>query len=218
MENRPTEKIRTDQPFVLHFNGSVIYDGRAESTLTDGDYILLRKGDGTFTIIGATNVPPLNYQRPRSILRKEDNNLISTSKDGETVKVKINKTHHYYEIHPWSDNKIIINKTEDDLRRHIIAKIEDLIGEPITKIHIEFKTPYGPVDLIAEGSEELYHVIEIKRGKATISACTQVERYLKYFKETDRKTRGWVMSPTITKGAKEYCRKNYLTWALVKHH
>lgn len=218
MEDQPTKKIRVDQPFALHFNGSVTYDGRAESTLTDGDYLIIRKGDGTFQILGATNIPALNYQRPKAILKKEDNVLISTSKDGEVVRVKINKTHHYHEIHPWSDNKVRISKTENDLREQIKTKIEDLIGEPITRTHTEFKTPYGPVDLIAEGLEELYHVIEIKRGKATIAACTQVERYLKYFKETDRKTRGWIMSPAITEGAKEYCQKNHLSWALVRHH
>jgi RecB family endonuclease NucS len=66
-------------------------------------------------------------------------------------------------------------------------QILDVVEKTIQTIE-EYETPYGPVDIVAI-TKETHHIIEIKRAKAQISACTQLLRYLEYFHEKQIKTK-----------------------------
>lgn len=206
--------IRIDRPFILYAYCSIRYSGRAKSDLVPGNYLIIRKGDGALMIHGADKMVPLNYQPPGAVMIRKGNKLISKRKD-ETIEITIRLILHLAELHLWSSNKIKISMTEDDLRNEIVKRIEKLVGEPITETIKEFITPYGNVDLLAVGSR--YHVIEIKRGKANMASCTQLMRYLAYFKEIKQETTGWIMSPAITAGAFDLLQKNDLRWAQVHH-
>lgn len=210
------QNIRVDRAFILFARCSIRYEGRASSTCVSGDYAIMRKGDGTFLVHGGAKFNPLNYQGPGAILKREQNTLISTRKK-EILTVIIDKIHQYEELENWSYNKIDIFKTESDLVRSISNNITQILDVArLDELHTEFPTPNGPIDLIGvEGN--LYHVIEVKRGKASLQACAQLERYLKYFQEIKQPARGYIMSPEISKGAAAYCAKNGLTWMKVTH-
>lgn len=72
--------IDTDKPFALYAECSIIYDGRAYSTLANGRYLIIYKQDGSLLIHGGDLCKPRNYQGPGSILSYIDSKLISTNK------------------------------------------------------------------------------------------------------------------------------------------
>jgi endonuclease len=207
--------IRVSKPFILLANCEVYYDGRAKSSLVPGDYLIIRKGDGTLLIHGGSKFNPLNYQPSGAILRKEGNKLISTRKR-ETITIIIHSIMWYREPVEWSENKIEISRTEYDLKLQIIRDIKELTGDrTIKEVTPEFKTPYGPIDVVAITETNLFHIIEVKRGKSTLSSCAQLERYLNYFKEINTPTKGWLMSPDISKGAVQYAANRSIEWRKV---
>lgn len=208
--------IRIDRPFILYARCSIDYDGRARSTLKTGNYLIIRKGDGALIIHGATKMVPLNYQPPGAVMRISEGNLISTRKQ-ETIKVNIETILSFIEINDWANNSIDITKTENDLRNRIIDHLDDLVEDKISEAISEFHTPYGPVDILAVGTHN-YHVIEIKRSKAAVSACTQLLRYLDYFNAINQPSIGWIMAPNISKGAAALAQEKNLRYKQVTHH
>jgi RecB family endonuclease NucS len=209
------ESIRVDRQFSLFARCTVDYHGRARSSLGLGNYLIIRKGDGSLMIHGASKLRPLNYQPSGAVLTNDGNRLISKTKN-ETIIIIIDQIINYYEYNGWTDNKIDICMTENDLREQIIQNINNIIGENITEITKEFITPYGPVDILAVGSK--YHVIEVKRGKSSIQSCIQLLRYLDYFKEINQPATGWLMSPKITDNAKAYLKKRDCKWVSIQHN
>lgn len=147
-------------------------------------------------------------------MRKEGNKLISTRKN-ETIEITIDLIISFIEVNNWSDFSIDISKTENDLSNHIVEHISDLVGDEIIEVTREFKTPFGNVDILAVG--RYYHVIEVKRGKASISACSQLLRYYNYFKELEYQAMGWLMCPALSSGAVQMLQKHGLHWKQVEH-
>jgi len=197
----------------MHCRCIVIYEGRAKSYLKEGDYIIIKKPDGTILIHGASKQTPLNFQCAGANISINKNELISERRR-EKLTIKIIKIHHYYLINEWSNNEIEIRMTENDLRNHIKENLEELLKEKIIKIEEEYPTKFGPIDLLAIDVNNVYHVIEIKRKKASISACSQVDRYLSCINENKK---GWIMSPSISKNALNYLNEKNINWLEVTH-
>lgn len=210
------QRIRTEQAFTLFANCTVSYSGRAESILDPGNYLILHKSDGTLLIHGGTLCTPRNYQGPGSILDIEGDKLISKRK-GETITIQIHKIIQYNELANWSTKRIQITKTEKDLRDWIVKNLFALTNIIMAETHIEFHTPVGPVDILAIDHDQVYHVIEVKRGKANISACSQLDRYTNYFVGIKKNVMGYIASPALSKGAQIYLKDNGLMWLEAQH-
>jgi len=208
--------INLNKPFFLYTICQIQYKGRAKSTLELGKYVILHKSDGSIAVHGASLLKPLNFQPPGAKLTLIDNKLIST-RGKETLYIEIIDILHYHEILNWSDNKINITMTEKDLRNKIISNLNEILKINAIKIIIEYQTDYGSVDLVIISDDEIYHVIEIKRGKANISGCTQLARYLHFFNEKGIKTIGYIMSPLISENALKYSQKLNIKWIQVSH-
>jgi RecB family endonuclease NucS len=209
-------KIRVEQSFVLYARCSVEYDGRAKSTLIPGNYLITHKNDGTLRIDGGALCTPLNYQPPGAILQKHGNTLTSLRK-GEKIAIEIEKIHSYKELKDWSTNKIDIVKTEKLLRDHIFDNIEEIVGISPVEIFREFKTPVGDIDILAIDAHDTYHVIEVKRGKASLATCSQLERYCNYFIGIMKNVRDYIASPDISANALNYVEENFQTYLKVQH-
>ena len=209
-----------DKPFFLYALCSVTYTGRAKSILEKGKYVIIRKADGTILIHSSKSCKPLNYQPPGSIITIEDNKLIFTRKK-EIIEIIIYEKIMYFEINDWSDNQISITMTEADLKRWVIRNIGALLNltqaqQPI-EILDEFLTDVGPVDVLVIDNNGYHYVVELKRDKAVIAACSQLRRYVDYFRGIGKHTNGYLMSPAISKGADRYLKSNGLTWMKVNH-
>jgi hypothetical protein len=122
--------IDVSNPFAATIYGYVIYDGRAFSTLEHGDYLVIRKADGSFQIHGASAVKPLNYQRPKSRIathpmnpNNPDSGFVIECRNGsETISVYVEKLISFMDLQ-LSDNKPLIERTEKHLTEQIFKDI-----------------------------------------------------------------------------------------------
>lgn len=198
--------------FVLFAECSIKYNGRAESTLRRGNYLIIKKIDGSIIVHGATLYKHLNYQSAGAKIDIQRNIILSTRKK-ERLEIKVYQVHQYFIPEDWSDNKITIRYTEAELKDYIANNLETIIGKKIKSFQQEYPTIAGPVDIVAIDIDDETHIIEVKRGKATLSACSQLERYTKSVKA--QKKHPWIMSPEATAGCLDYCQEHFLRWKQV---
>ena len=208
--------IRVEQSFILYANCEVYYDGRAKSHLDKGNYLITHKNDGTLRIDGGSLCTPLNYQPPGAVLYKQGNRLLSNRKD-EKILIKVFDIHYYQELKEWSTNKIEITKTEAQLRDKLMENIEEVLGVKAKEIFKEFKTPVGLVDLLVIDEFDTYHVVEVKRGKANLATCSQLERYGYYFISIMKNVRDYIASPDISDNALRFSKENFQSYLKVEH-
>jgi len=208
--------IRVEQSFVLYANCRVDYNGRAKSFLEDGNFLIMHKSDGTLLIHGGTLCTPRNYQPPGAILKIDGGKLVSDRKD-EKIVITINERLDYRELKEWATHKIDICKTEDDLRCYIADNAASLLGVTPKEIHKEFRTPVGPVDLLVIDDRDTYHVIEVKRGSASLQSVSQLTRYSDYFIDVEKNVCDYVASPKISKNALRLMGEQNQVWLQVDH-
>jgi hypothetical protein len=197
--------------FVLLANCNVLYDGRAYSTLQDGNYLIIRKKDGTLIIHGAELQKELNYQPPGAQLIIDGSRMISKTKK-ETIIIDFNEVMAQINLDDLSSHRPIIQKTEEQLCKQIENKISTLLGVNVREIHREYQTKHGPVDIFIIDEQNCKHILEVKRRKAQISACTQLERYVQAIPEA----KGWLLSPSISKNALAYLQQHGFVWRQVE--
>lgn len=192
--------IDISKPFLLYANCSVIYDGRASSTLSNGNYLVIYKKDKSLLIHASDKSTPRNYQSSGTILRQENNHIIATRKQ-EKIIINIQDIFNYIELDDWSDNQVVVAKTEKELVDKICKSIDSYLKTTVRTTHLEYVTEYGPVDIMAEDINNIKHVIEVKRKRATLSNVSQLKRYMEKF---DNNARGYIASPEISKNANKY--------------
>jgi RecB family endonuclease NucS len=147
---------------------------------------------------------------------RRKNKLVSIRK-GEKITIEIKKIYYYQELQEWSTNKIDITGTEAQLREKIAANIDEILGIKSVEVFQEFKTPVGDIDVLAIDIYDTYHIVEVKRGKASLSTCSQLDRYCFYFIDIMKNVRDYIASPTITDNALRYSRENFQTYLKVEH-
>lgn len=201
-------------PCVLHVDASVFYDGRATSTLQRGKYLVIWKADGSFQIHGGDLISPLNYQASGAVVTYVRPSgpvpgMVRAVRKNEVIEVTVYQTFLEYEAGELDVHKIKIIRTEDELVEKLKSNIGSYVPNCVSVVR-ESPSSHGPIDLLAKDDGGLYHLFEVKRKKATLSACTQVLRYGELFKEAGVKL--YVVSPSITKGALKYCDKASITW------
>jgi len=198
--------------FVLYGTFSVIYSGRAESELDRGQYMIIRKVDGTLLVHGSTNITPRNYQGPGSKLSVIGNSIISCNKKGESLTIVVHRITQIFKPIAWSSNKIKLSKSERDLVNKIVAEMDKYIPNAVF-ISKEHQTRVGSIDIYVVDINEQEHVIEAKRAKASLATGSQVSRYLGAFP----KAIGYVMSPSISKNAAIWCQEHDIKYVRVEH-
>lgn len=201
--------------FCLSFYGSVRYDGRAVGLLGPGNFLLLRKNDGSVSVHGGVNIPPRNYMGGGTKMHMNvtaGSGTISFKRKKEIIWIEITKIHFMEKMEDWSTDEVRLRKTEKELVHKIFTDWGDYIDGEFDIIEKEYPTKYGPVDLIGFGEEVA--VIEVKRRKATVSDCTQLRRYVEAFEPAS--VRGYLASPEIGDNAVKYLEKHGYEWILVE--
>jgi len=199
--------INVDSPFMLYAKASIKYDGRARSILKCGNYLIIHKEDGSLLIHAANGIPPRNYQGSKSKIKIIDDKIISENKK-ETITIVVKEIEHYVELNNWSFEKVEITKTERELTLKLASNIEKYIDESFEMVFVEHAIDVGIIDVLAIDSNNVHHIIEVKRGKANISACSQLKRYVECYCDFGKKVRGYVASPSASKSVYDYCYKN----------
>jgi endonuclease len=168
----------------------VEYQGRASSVADMSHRIVITKPDGTLIIHEDTKHRPLNWQPPgTSFHLSVKNGPILTleafrKKDRETVTIWFEKV-FYIAASRITPGKFRFSGSESEMVDRIIRN-PGLIEDGFTPQKREFRTRYGNVDLIGKDREGNIFVLEFKRRQAQLASTSQLDRYVKYFIETDQ--------------------------------
>jgi endonuclease len=113
----------------------------------------------------------------------------------------------------WDDHRIRLVRTQRQLRDSLARRLAKYIPG-LVRIHKEYPTAYGAADLVAVDRRNVWHVIEVKRGRATVQAGVQLRKYVEALAACGRKVRGYVADPAI---AAAYYRAHGYTYLAVRH-
>jgi hypothetical protein len=194
--------IDFSKDFTLYFHGTIKYDGRASSILENGNYLLIKKADNSIQIHGSSNISPLNYQ-PSNCKLSYNNSLLTCHRKNELLEINITNIISITYLDEWSNNSIKLIKSEADLVNKLINNITDYIDLPNEfTIEREYRTDYGPIDILIK-TDNIIHIIEVKRKLINTSACVQVRKYGEQFERSIL----YVAGPKIGKPATKYARE-----------
>ncbi len=197
----------------IYFRGTVTYTGRALGNLPLGNYLLLIKNDRSISIHGGTKISPRNYLGVDSITSGEPQNghdLVFIKKN-ETIVIHFDHIHHRYTLKDWSEDEVEITNTEAHLVQKLVAEIDCYIPNAIA-VEREVQSGVGPVDVLVITDDDVKHVIEAKRRKASTADCSQLHRYCCQFSGD---VKGYIASPSIGKKALSYLESLGYSWIKV---
>ena len=207
MDNPAVAWALVGDSWIAYLSCAVAYEGRAVGTLDRGDFILIRKRDGSVSVIGGDLNQPRNYIRATEVKAQDDIIIFSNKK--EKLIIQVEKLHWKNGITTWSTNKVELYRTEAQLVEKLIKSIDTWIPEASKQeITREYRTPAGPVDVAVQFSHQL-HLLEVKRRKATIKDCTQI---LKYDDHVENECHLYLVAPEISDNALTYAEKNKITY------
>ena len=185
---------------------TVEYQGRAKSTLSLGDRILIIKRDGAVLVHRPIGYAPVNYQRPGCIFyaKLEKNRLkieAIDQKHREYMRIIFYSVKLAACLDLEDKGEFALYVTEEDIRRVILANPESL-EEGFRPISIEKEVEPGFIDICGIDKNNKLVIVELKRKKADKAAVTQLFKYVNDIKrKSKREVRGILAAPSITKDA-----------------
>lgn len=207
------ELVKSHIGFVMFADCEVSYNGRANSILPKGNYLIMYKTDGSVTIHGSTDVSPRNYMGAGSTIQKEQNQIIFKRK-GEIVCVNVSKAHFLNYLDDWSNSKAKIYRTEKELVSKLFNNWNDYFDDDFEYVEMEHNTELGPIDLVGFTKTTDY-IVEVKRRTVTVKDITQLRRYIEAKQCTQRTIKGFMAAPSISKSALNYLNKHELAFIQV---
>lgn len=180
---------------IIFADCNVQYEGRASSTLCDGKYLIIIKNDGSLIVHDSSKLKPKNYIGPKAKISIADNVITATCKK-ESIIINLKLIYHDITLEDWDQNNVELTKTEFELRDKLAENICQYLDITPISIEKEVQTNYGKIDLLIKDSNEVVHIIEVKRGQASISACSQLHRY--YHDFGAGRSKGYIAAPRIT--------------------
>jgi hypothetical protein len=168
----------------------VQYQGRASSVANFSPRIVITKPDGTLIIHENTKQRPLNWQPPgtKFYLSIGHDSLILEAfrrKDRETVTLWFDKL-YYIAASRISKGSFRFTGSESEMV-DLIFQNPGLIEPGFTPERREFRTLHGTVDLLGKDREGNILILEFKRRQAQLSSASQLDRYVEYFIEIERR-------------------------------
>jgi len=186
----------------------VDYRGRARSTLSPGERILIIKRDGSVLVHRPRGYEPVNWQPPGCIFHsdlKENVFFIKAvrRKPRETLQIYFDKIYFLAALSLVDEGDFSLYASEEDMQEAI--KIQpSLVEEGLRLITYEKKVEPGFIDVYGIDKEGRIVVIEIKRRKAGKEAVLQLSRYVDSIRNTvNREIRGILVAPKISRGVQK---------------
>ncbi len=191
----------------------VSYEGRAKSTLESGDRVIIIKPDGSFLIHKGEKRNPVNWQPPGCKVRykvENDQLIIKSlrSNPKEILEVEISKTHVIMYFILQDDNELNLTGSEEEMSNYIFYENPEIIEEGFQPIAQEKPISNGIIDIMGKDKNGNLVVLELKRGRATLDAVSQLKRYVDTLKVETKYLRGILVAPSITKSAFTLLKEN----------
>lgn len=185
----------------------VAYQGRAASTAEVGMYLVLIKQDGSLQIHHPKGVKPMNWQ-PRTdeitVTTEGDTCVLLASRRSPTELVQV----VFLEVElaqaiEMPEVKGFVLRGSEAQMQEALAQHPELIEPGLTLLDRELLVESGGIDLYARDQQGQFVVVELKRGKATQNAVSQLARYVRSVEGMmgAGRVRGILAAPEITKPA-----------------
>lgn len=195
------------------------YQGRASSTLSAGDRMILFKPDGTLLVHTAGKLKPVNWQPPgctfHAGIEKEDLVVTCTrEKPKELVRITLEEVYAIQSFTLRDDEGLELSGTEDDMQA-LLAQRPDLVEPGFKFWSRERSSRRGPMDLYGEDVQGRRVIVETKRRAATVGDVEQIRRYVEKEQAARGdgiKVRGILLAPTVSDTAKRYLVDLGLEW------
>lgn len=195
---------------LLFADCEVYYDGRANSELARGNYLIIYKADCSLSIHASTDISPRNYQGAGCELIITDTEIIAKRKN-EMIRIVIINTIWKHELENWSDNKIKITMTEAELVQKIISDPIKYFGFEHGDIRTEYPTAAGPIDIAAFYMGRVW-IVEVKRKRVSLNNCIQLKKYLDHLMLVGYQIIPCMAGPEISPKALKYCQEHNYRW------
>lgn len=184
---------------------TVDYDGRARSHAGLADRLLALKPDRTLLVHGASGPKPRNWLAADAIdVGVEADALVVCGvrdSPSEELTVTFERVAHATEMPAEAtDPDVEISGTEADLKA-LVLDDPGLVEEGFRALATERETPAGPVDVFGRDADGRPVAVELKRGRATPDAASQLSRYVDALARdlhADAAVRGILVAPSCT--------------------
>ena len=184
----------------------VSYEGRAKSNLESGDRVIIIKPDGSFLVHKSEKRNPVNWQPPGCKVKfhAEKGLIILKSlrnKPKEILEVEISKTHVIMYFILQDDNDLNLTGSEEEMSNYIFYENPEIIEKGFKPLAREKSISHGIIDIMGKDKNGNLVVLELKRGRATLDAVSQLKRYIDNLSEENGDLRGILVAPSITESA-----------------
>ncbi len=182
----------------------VHYAGRANSTLENGERLLIIKSDGSLLVHRPTGYEPVNWQPSGSVFHVEvKDDLLEVygvrQKPRESVKVTFSSVLMVSVLNLSDSGEFILHASEDDMHRAILLKPE-LFEAGFKPISWEKHVEPGFVDIYGEDKDGKMVIIEVKRRTASKENVLQLAKYIEPIKaKANKKVRAVLVAPALAK-------------------
>ena len=186
----------------------ITYQGRAQSSLSLGERLILLKPDGTLLVHTASKIKPVNWQPPgaRFHAGAEDGRVVITSRRGqpeEVVRIALHEVEAVQSFALRDDTDLALLGTELDLAK-VLEKHPHLVEPGFQLVQRERGNGRGPMDLYGLDAKGTRVVVELKRKAAGLKEAEQLRRYVERERAAKGKVRGILLAPAISPQARRY--------------
>jgi RecB family endonuclease NucS len=197
----------------------VRYQGRAQSTLSLGERLLLLKPDGALLVHTATRVKPVNWQPPgaRFAADVEEGTVVVTSTRGgkgepdEVVRIALRDVQLLASFALRDDESLALLGSEADLAE-LLAQRPELLEPGLQVAQRERDNGRGPMDLACVDARGQRVVVELKRKAAGLKEAEQLRRYVERERAAKGSVRGMLVATAVSEPARRYLRDQGLEW------
>ncbi len=185
-------------------NCHVHYSGRANSTLENGERILLIKSDGSLLVHRPVGYEPVNWQPAGGVFHVQVKGgelevHAVRQKPRESVRAAFGQVLMVCALNLLDSGDFLLHASEDDMHRAILLKPE-LFEEGFKPISWEKKVEPGFVDIYGEDKNGKLVIVEVKRKTASKEAALQLAKYIDPIKaKVNREIRGVLVAPSLGK-------------------
>lgn len=164
------------------------YLARAASTADLGTYLVLIKHDGSLQIHHPTGIKPMNWQPKTDRIMAEVAEdvcmlLASWRSPEELVQVMFLEPQVALALELAQAGGFVLKGSEAQMQQ-ALADHPELIEAGLRVLNRELMVESGGIDLYAQDAQVRYVVVELKRGRATQHAVSQLARYVRSVQQT----------------------------------
>jgi len=205
------ESISSNKTISFFCRCTILYSGRAEAELEEGDRLIIIKSDNTLIVHQSEGSAPVNYMKAESSmdLFEAENSLLLISKNQklkDELQIIINKVYDF-QAHKLEDGcKLSLVGSEKDMS-DMIKNNPVVIAKDFKPLSREEHNKFGFIDVFGHDGKGNLVIVECKRYTAGLSAVEQLRRYVEKMSELKgikiNKIKGILAAPEIAKNAEE---------------